>query len=164
MRHVISILMENETGALSRVSGLFSARGYNIKSLAVAPTDDPSLSRMTLVSHGKPEIIEQIVKQLNKLVDVVKVMDLPQGNYIAREMMMIKVAAGNSEDCAIIKRVSDIFRARIIDVKQRTNTIELTGLTDKLDSYIEALECQTIIEVVRSGVMGIAKGNTSLHL
>ena len=164
MRHVISILMENETGALSRVSGLFSARGYNIKSLTVAPTDDPSLSRMTLVTHGNPEIIEQIVKQLNKLIDVVKVMDLPQGNYIAREMMMVKVAAETAEDCAIIKRISDIFRARIIDVKQRTYTIELTGRTDKLDSYIDALECQTILEVVRSGVMGIARGNTSLHL
>ena len=156
--------MENETGALSRVSGLFSARGYNIKSLTVAPTDDPSLSRMTLVTHGNPEIIEQIVKQLNKLIDVVKVMDLPQGNYIAREMMMVKVAAETAEDCAIIKRISDIFRARIIDVKQRTYTIELTGRTDKLDSYIDALECQTILEVVRSGVMGIARGNTSLHL
>lgn len=164
MRHVISILMENETGALSRVSGLFSARGYNIRSLTVAPTDDPSLSRMTLVTRGNPEIIEQIVKQLNKLVDIVKVMDLPQGNYIAREMMMVKVAANTPEDCAVIKRISDIFRARIIDVKQRTYTIELTGRTDKLDSYIEALECQTILEVVRSGVMGIARGNTSLHL
>jgi len=164
MKHIISILIENETCALSRVSGLFSARGYNIKSLTVAPTDDPSLSRMTLVSHGKPEIIEQIVKQLNKLVDVVKVMDLPQDNHIAREMMMIKVAAANSEDCAIIKRISDIFRARIIDVKNRTYTIEVTGRTDKIDSYIEALECQTILEVVRSGVIGVARGNTSLHL
>ncbi len=164
MRHVISVLMENETGALSRVSGLFSARGYNIKSLTVAPTDDPSLSRMTLVSHGEPVIIEQIVKQLNKLIDVVKVMDLPQGNYIAREMMMLKVAATGTEDCAVVKRMCDIFRARIIDVKQRTYTIELTGRSDKLDSFIEALECQTILEVVRSGVMGIARGNTSLHL
>ena len=156
--------MENETGALSRVSGLFSARGYNIKSLTVAPTDDPSLSRLTLVSNGEPAIIEQIVKQLNKLVDVVKVMNLPEGNYIAREMMMIKIAAVSVEDCSVIKRMSDIFRARIIDIKQRTYTIELTGRSDKLDSFIEALECQTIIEVVRSGVMGIARGSTSLHL
>ena len=156
--------MENETGALSRVAGLFSARGYNIKTLTVAPTNDPSLSRMTLVTHGEPEIIEQIIKQLNKLIDVVKVMDLPQGNYIAREMLMLKVAAGTTDDCATIKRISDIFRARIIDVKQRTYTIELTGRTDKLDSFIEALECQTILEVVRSGVMGIARGNTSLNI
>lgn len=154
--------MENETGALSRVSGLFSARGYNINSLTVAPTNDPSLSRMTLVSHGEPEIIEQIVKQLNKLVDVVKVMDLPPHNYIAREMMLLKVAAADMNDCATIKRLSDIFRARIIDVKQRTHTIELTGRTDKLDSFIEALENQTILEVVRSGVMGIARGSTAL--
>jgi acetolactate synthase-1/3 small subunit len=164
MRHVISILLENETGALSRVSGLFSARGYNIQSLTVAPTDDNSLSRMTIITEGDSQIIEQIVKQLNKLIDVVKVMDLPQGNYIAREMMLLKVAAISTDDCAVIKRLSDIFRARIIDVKQRTYTIELTGRSNKLDSFIEALECQTILEVVRSGVMGIARGNSALHI
>jgi len=164
MRHVISILLENETGALSRVAGLFSARGYNIKSLTVAPTNDPSLSRMTLVTHGEPKIIEQIIKQLNKLIDVVKVMDLPQGSYIAREMMLLKVISVTTDDCAVIKRISDIFRARIIDVKKRTYTIELTGRSDKLDSFVEALECQTILEVVRSGVMGIARGNIALQV
>jgi acetolactate synthase-1/3 small subunit len=164
MRHVISILLENETGALSRVAGLFSARGYNIKSLTVAPTDDSSLSRMTLVTHGEPQIIEQIIKQLNKLIDVVKVMDLPQSSCIVREMLLVKIASSSIDDCALIKRISDIFRARIIDVKQRTYTIELTGRSDKLDSFIEALECQTILEVVRSGAMGIARGNIALHL
>ena len=163
MRHIISILMENETGALSRVAGLFSARGYNIESLTVAPTEDPSLSRMTLVTRGTDEIIEQITKQLNKLIDVVKLMDMTEGPHIEREMMLVKVKAegdGREE----LKRVSDIFRGRIIDVTDRTYTIELTGAGDKLDAFLLALDPVVIIEVVRSGVSGIARGERALRV
>jgi acetolactate synthase-1/3 small subunit len=163
MRHIISILMENEAGALSRVAGLFSARGYNIESLTVAPTEDPSLSRMTLVTRGTDEIIEQITKQLNKLIDVVKLMDMTDGPHIEREMMLAKVRAegdGREE----LKRVSDIFRGRIIDVTDKTYTIELTGTGDKLDAFLQALDRALIIEVVRSGVSGIARGERALKL
>ena len=163
MRHIISILMENEAGALSRVAGLFSARGYNIESLTVAPTEDPSLSRMTLVTRGTDEIIEQITKQLNKLIDVVKLMDMTEGPHIEREMMLVKVQAdGNSRE--ELKRLSDIFRGRIIDVTDKTYTIELTGAGDKLDAFLQALESAVIIEVVRSGVSGIARGDRALKL
>lgn len=163
MRHIISILMENEAGALSRVAGLFSARGYNIESLAVAPTEDPSLSRMTLVTRGTDDIIEQIIKQLNKLVDVVKVLDLTEGPHIEREMMLIKLrATGTARD--EIKRLADIFRGRIIDVTENTYTIELTGTGDKLDAFIQAMGKESILEVVRSGVSGVARGEKSLKV
>jgi acetolactate synthase-1/3 small subunit len=163
MRHIISILMENEAGALSRVAGLFSARGYNIESLTVAPTEDPSLSRMTLVTRGTDEIIEQITKQLNKLIDVVKLMDMTEGPHIEREMMLVKVRAeGDLRN--ELKRVSDIFRGRIIDVTDETYTIELTGSGDKLDAFLQSLEKSVIVEVVRSGVSGIARGDRSLKL
>jgi len=163
MRHIISILLENEAGALSRVAGLFSARGYNIESLTVAPTEDPSLSRMTLVTRGTDEIIEQITKQLNKLVDVVKLMDMTEGPHIEREMMLVKVSAEDDrrED---LKRDADIFRGRIIDVTDKTYTIELTGAGDKLDAFLETLDPNLIIEVVRSGVSGIARGERALEL
>ncbi len=163
MRHVISILMENESGALSRVAGLFSARGYNIESLTVAPTEDPSLSRMTLVTRGSDEIIEQITKQLNKLVDVVKLVDLTEGEHIEREMMLIKVSAANGgrEE---VKRLADIFRGHIIDVTETTYTIELTGIGAKLDAFIKALGQNQILETVRSGVSGIARGEKSLRV
>lgn len=164
MRHVISILMENEAGALSRVAGLFSARGYNIESLTVAPTDDATLSRLTLVTRGSEEIVEQIVKQLNKLIDVVKVMDLAQYSYIEREMMFVKVAADKNAACEAVKRLSDIFRGNIIDVSDKTYTIELTGDRSKLDAFVNALKDYRIIEVVRSGGMGIARGEASLHV
>jgi len=163
MRHIISILMENEAGALSRVAGLFSARGYNIESLTVAPTEDPTLSRMTLVTYGTDEIIEQITKQLNKLVDVVKLMDMTEGPHIEREMMLVKVRA-EGERREELKRVTDIFRGRIIDVTARSYTIELTGAGDKLDAFLQALEQVVIIEVVRSGVSGIARGERSLKI
>ncbi len=163
MRHIISILMENEAGALSRVAGLFSARGYNIESLTVAPTEDPSLSRMTLVTRGTDEIIEQITKQLNKLIDVVKLMDMTEGPHIEREMMLVKVQAeGDMRN--ELKRVSDIFRGRIIDVTDESYTIELTGAGDKLDAFLQSLGKSVIIEVVRSGVSGIARGDRSLKL
>ena len=155
--------MENEAGALSRVAGLFSARGYNIESLTVAPTEDPSLSRMTLVTRGTEEIIEQITKQLNKLVDVVKLMDMTEGPHIEREMMLIKVQAEGDKRNEL-KRVSDIFRGRVIDVSDKTYTIELTGAGDKLDAFIQVLDPGLIVEVVRSGVSGIARGERSLKI
>jgi acetolactate synthase-1/3 small subunit len=155
--------MENEAGALSRVAGLFSARGYNIESLTVAPTEDPSLSRMTLVTRGTDEIIEQITKQLNKLIDVVKLMDMTEGPHIEREMMLVKVQA-QGERRNELKRISDIFRGRIIDVTDETYTIELTGAGDKLDAFLYALDKGVIIEVVRSGVSGIGRGDRSLVL
>ena len=163
MRHIISILMENESGALSRVAGLFSARGYNIESLTVAATEDASLSRMTLVTRGTGDVIEQITKQLNKLVDVVKLMDMTEGPHIEREMMLVKVRA-EGERREELKRVTDIFRGRIIDVNARSYTIELTGAGDKLDAFLQALEQTLIIEVVRSGVSGIARGERSLKV
>lgn len=164
MRHIISILMENESGALSRVSGLFSARGYNIESLTVAPTDDPTMSRMTLVTRGDDATIEQIVKQLNKLVDVIKLMDLNDQPFIEREMLLIKLAADNLDVCSAIKRLADIFRGRIIDVRNRTYTIEVTGSSDKVDAFIDAVNQFQVIEVVRSGSMGIGRGHSALKL
>jgi len=155
--------MENEAGALSRVAGLFSARGYNIESLTVAPTEDPSLSRMTLVTRGTEEIIEQITKQLNKLIDVVRLMDMTEGPHIEREMMLVKVQA-QGERRNELKRLSDIFRGRIIDVTDATYTIELTGAGDKLDAFLQALDKGVIVEVVRSGVSGIARGDRSLKV
>ena len=163
MRRIISVLLENEAGALSRVVGLFSQRNYNIESLTVAPTEDPSLSRMTLVTRGTDEIIEQITKQLNKLIDVVKLMDMTDGPHIEREMMLVKVKA-EGEGREELKRVSDIFRGRIIDVTDRTYTIELTGAGDKLDAFLLALDPALIIEVVRSGVSGIARGERALRV
>ena len=155
--------MENEAGALSRVAGLFSARGYNIESLTVAPTEDPSLSRMTLVTRGTDEVIEQITKQLNKLIDVVKLMDMTDGPHLEREMMLVKVRA-QGENRNELKRISDIFRGRIIDVTDRTYTVEMTGSGDKLDAFLQALDQAVIIEVVRSGVSGIARGERALKV
>ena len=162
MRHILSLLMENETGALSRVSGLFSARAYNIESLTVAPTEDPTVSRMTLVTSGSDEVIEQITKHLNKLVDVIKVIDLNESRHIERELMLIKLQARgkNREE---IKRLVDIFRGRIIDVTENTYTIEMTGAGAKLDAFIDALDEKDILEVVRSGVSGIARGDKAIQ-
>ena len=164
MRHIISMLMENESGALSRVAGLFSARGYNIESLTVAPTEDPSLSRMTIVTTGSDNIIEQITKQLNKLVDVVKLADITDGMHIERELMLIKVNADSATKREELKRLADVFRGRIIDVTDTTYIIELTGTNEKLNGFIDALKGQNIIETVRSGVSGIARGERSLGL
>ncbi len=164
MRRIISLLMENEAGALSRVAGLFSARGYNIESLTVAPTEDPSLSRMTIVTGGSELIIEQIIKQLNKLIDVVKLADITEGRHIERELMLIKVQAVDKDQRAEIKRLTDIFRGRIIDVSDTTYIIELTGSSDKLDAFIQAIEPGAIMETVRSGSTGIARGEKSLRV
>ena len=161
MRHIISLLMENESGALSRVSGLFSARGYNIESLTVAPTEDPTLSRMTIVTNGSDAVIEQIVKQLNKLLDVVRVLDLNDGKYIERELMLVKVKASNQYQDEM-KRISDIFRGRIIDVSDNTFTIEVTGSSSKLDAYLESLDSESIIETVRTGALGVGRGDRIL--
>lgn len=161
MRHIIAVLLENEAGALSRVAGLFSARGYNIESLTVAPTEDPTLSRMTLVTIGNDEIVEQIKKQLNKLIDTVKVVELTEGEHIEREMMMVKVRA-ERPDREELKRLADIFRAKIIDVTDVSYVIELTGNSRKLDAFLEALPEGLIIEVVRSGPTAIARGPRGL--
>ncbi|HXH03074.1 MAG TPA: acetolactate synthase small subunit [Candidatus Competibacteraceae bacterium] len=164
MRHIISILMENEAGALSRVAGLFSARGYNIESLSVAPTEDPSLSRMTLVTFGNDAVIEQIIKQLNKLIDVVKLVDLTEGAHIERELMLLKVKASGHEQRAEIQRLTEIFRGRIIDVTEATFTIEVTGTGQKLDGFIQAVAADNLLEVVRTGATGIARGQKALRV
>ena len=163
MRHTISILLENEAGALSRVAGLFSARGYNIESLTVAPTEDPSVSRMTLITRGSDNIIEQITKQLNKLVDVIRLIDLTEGPHIERELLLVKVKVPTSNQREEVKRLVDIFRGQIIDVADANYTIEMTGTGDKLDAFIKALEPSLIVEVVRSGVSCIARGNRNLR-
>jgi acetolactate synthase-1/3 small subunit len=158
MRHIISLLMENESGALSRVAGLFSARGYNIESLTVAPTEDETLSRMTIVTRGSTDVIEQITKQLNKLIDVVKVQDLTDGSHIERELMLVKVrAVGDQRE--EMKRLTDIFRGRILDVSDKTYTIELTGPGSKLDAFLDAAEAANILETVRTGASGIGRGD-----
>ncbi|HSD36731.1 acetolactate synthase small subunit [Uliginosibacterium sp. H3] len=163
MRHVISLLLENESGALSRVSGLFSARGYNIESLTVAPTEDASMSRMTIVTSGSDDVIEQITKQLNKLIEVVKVVDLSEAAHIERELMLIKVRAV-AKDREELKRMADIFRGRVVDVTESSYVIELTGTQDKLDSFINALDPALILETVRSGVTGIGRGDRILKV
>jgi len=163
MRHVISLLIENEAGALSRVSGLFSARAYNIESLTVAPTEDPSMSRITIVSVGSDDIIEQITKQLNKLVEVIKVVDISEAAHIERELMLVKVRATGKER-EEMKRMADIFRGRVIDVTESTYVIELTGNTAKLDSFIEAIDRSMILETVRTGVCGIGRGDRVLKV
>ncbi|MBT3706109.1 MAG: acetolactate synthase small subunit [Proteobacteria bacterium] len=163
MRRIISILVENEPGALSRIAGLFSARGYNIESLTVAPTEDDSLSRMTIVTHGSEQIIEQITKQLNKLIDVVRLLDLSEGRHIERELLLLKVIA-TGPDREEIKRLVDIFRGRIIDVDGETYTIELTGPGDKLNAFLDTIPSTGIVEVVRSGVSGIARGERALRI
>ncbi len=163
MRHIISLLMENEPGALSRVIGLFSQRNYNIESLTVAATEDPTLSRLTLTTIGKEEVIEQITKNLNKLIEVVKLVDLSESAHIERELMLVKVKASGAQR-AEIKRTADIFRGQIVDVSPSLYTVQLTGTTDKLDSFIQAIGPASILEVVRSGVTGIARGDKVLSL
>ncbi len=155
--------MENEAGALSRVAGLFSARGYNIESLTVAPTEDPTMSRMTIVTSGSDDVIEQINKQLNKLVEVVSVMDMNEGEHLERELMLVKVRAEGAAR-EELKRMADIFRGRIIDVADQFYTIELTGAGSKLDSFLQAIDRGLILETVRTGACGIGRGKRILKL
>lgn len=163
MRHILSILMENESGAMSRVVGLFSARDYNIDSLAVAATEDKTLSRMTIVTHGDDTVIEQITKQLNKLVEVVKVVDLNESRFVERELMLVKVrAAGKDRDEFL--RLTEIYRGRVIDVTDRSYTIEITGSSDKLDSFLETVGRAQILETVRTGAAGIGRGERILRI
>ncbi|WP_461516333.1 acetolactate synthase small subunit [Porticoccus sp.] len=163
MRRIISVLMENEPGALSRVIGLFSQRGYNIDSLTVAPTEDQTLSRLTLTTHGNDHVIEQITKHLHKLIDVVKVVDLTEGPHIERELMLLKVKAHGAQR-AEIKRCVDIFRGQIIDVGTNAYTVQIVGNSDKLDAFIQAIGDADILEVVRTGVSGLSRGEKALRL
>ncbi len=163
MKHIIAVLLENEAGALSRVVALFSARAYNIESLSVAPTEDPSLSRMTIVTTGSDEVIEQITKHLNRLIEVVKVVDLTEAQFIEREMMLVKLRAVGKER-EELKRTTDIFRGRIVDVTEKTYTIEITGDSSKLDAFIEAVDRTAILETVRTGASGIGRGERILRV
>ena len=163
MRRIISVLVENAPGALSRVVGLFSQRGYNIESLTVAPTEDETLSRLTLTTLGDDHKIEQITKHLNKLIDVVKLVDLTEGSNIERELMLIKVKASGAQR-AEVKRCVDIFRGQIVDVTSTLYTIQITGASDKLDAFLQAVGDASIIEVVRTGVCGISRGEKVLSL
>lgn len=163
MRRIISILMENEAGALSRIVGLFSQRGYNIDSLTVAPTDDETLSRLTLTTNGNDRTIEQITKQLNKLVEVVKLVDLTEGAHLERELMLVKLKAAGAQR-AEIKRTADIFRGQIVDVSTSMYTIQLAGTSSKLDAFIEAVGDASIVELARTGVTGIGRGEKVLSL
>ena len=157
MRHIISVVLENETGALSRVSGLFSQRGFNIESLTVAQTNDPSLSRMTIVSTGDDRVLEQIVKQLNKLIEVVKVSDLTSQDHIERDLMLVKISPTNKDNFDL-KQLVDVFSCKIVDVTDTTYTIEISGKTKKINAFLDAFDPASILEVSRTGVTGISRG------
>ena len=163
MRHIISALLENEAGALSRVVGLFSARGYNIETLTVAPTEDATLSRMTIVTTGSDDVIEQITKHLNRLIEIVKVVDLTEGAHIERELMLIKVKATGAQRDEI-KRTTDIFRGQVVDVTSTIYSIQLVGTSEKLDGFLAAISGTTILEVARTGVSGISRGEKVLSV
>jgi acetolactate synthase-1/3 small subunit len=163
MKHIISVLMENAPGALSRVVGLFSQRGYNIETLTVAPTEDETLSRLTLTTVGDEHEIEQITKNLNKLIDVVKLIDLTEGSHIERELLLIKLKATGAQRSEV-KRCVDIFRGQIIDVTNTVYTVQVVGTSDKLDAFVQAVGDASILEVVRSGVSGISRGEKVLSL
>ena len=162
-RRIIAVLLENEAGALSRVIGLFAQRNYNIESLTVAPTEDATLSRLTLTTAGDDRTIEQITKQLNKLIEVVKVVDLTEGDHLERELMLVKVRAEGLQR-AETKRTADIFRGQIVDVTSDAYTVQLTGTSDKLDAFLRAIGQQEVIEVARSGVAGIGRGDKVMSL
>ena len=162
-RRIISILLENEAGALSRVAGLFSARAYNIETLTVAPTEDPSLSRMTIVTSGNQDVIEQITKHLNRLIEVVKVIDLTEGAHIERELMLVKVRAQAPAEREEMKRMAEIFRGNIIDVTDKSYTIEVTGDRSKIDAFLQAIDATAILETVRTGASGIGRGERMLR-
>ena len=162
MRRTLSVLLENESGALSRVVGLFSQRAFNIESLTVAPTDDPTLSRMTIVAKGDEGILEQIEKQLHKLIDVFKVSNLSQTEHVEREIMLLKVrATGSSRD--ELKRMVDIFRGQIVDITPKLYTIQLSGSSEKFNAFIETVKQETSVEeIVRSGVISLSRGEKNI--
>jgi len=165
MRRILAILLENEPGSLSRIVGLFSQRAFNIESLTVAPTEDESLSRITIATIGDDKILEQIVKQVNKLIDVIKITDLTERNHVEREILLIKVLAMNEKSRTEVKRITDIFRGSIVDIGKQVYTIQLTGDADKLSAFINTLAHETeIIESVRSGTVGIARGEKALKV
>ena len=164
MKRIISILLENESGALSRVVGLFAQRGYNIDTLTVAPTDDDTLSRLTLTTQGDDHMAEQIVKQLHKLIDTLKVVDLTEGPHIERELMLVKIKAVDNDIRTELKNCVEIFRGHIIDVTPTTYTVQLAGDSEKLDAFIEAIRDIGVMEVVRSGVSGISRGDKFLRV
>lgn len=165
MRRILSILLENEPGALSRIVGLFSQRGYNIETLTVAPTEDQSLSRITVTTIGDDRVIEQITKQVNKLVDVLKVSDLTDGEHVERELALVKLKASTAKVRDEIKRTADIFRGQIVDVTPTTYVVQLIGPSDKLDAFIEAVKQETeVVETSRSGVTGLARGEKALRI
>ncbi|MDG1732674.1 MAG: acetolactate synthase small subunit [Thalassotalea sp.] len=165
MRRILSILLENEPGALSRIVGLFSQRAFNIESLCVAATDEPTLSRITISTFGDDKVLEQITKQVNKLIDVIKVADLTERPHIEREIVLVKVLAMNNKTRTEVKRIADIFRGDIVDVGKQIYTVQLTGDEDKISSFIDVLNHETeIIEVVRSGTVGIARGEKALRV
>ncbi len=157
MRHTISLLVENKFGVLSRIAGLFSGRGYNIESLSVGETIDPSVSIMTIVTSGDDQIIEQITKQLNKLIDVIKVVDLTEFDHVEREMILLKVAPPKQEDKAEVLRLAEIFRGRVVDSSPLTYTIEITGDEKKIEAFIELMKPFRIKEIVRTGKIAIAR-------
>jgi len=163
MRRIISVLLENESGALSRVAGLFSARGYNIESLTVATTEDKTLSRLTLVTRGDNSVIEQIQKQLNKLIDVVKVVDITEGAHLEREVVLVKVQARGNDQRDEMMRLIEIFKGKIVDVTETTYTLEMTGDSAKISSFLDGLKNTKILETVRSGITGIARGKSALR-
>jgi len=165
MRRILAILLENEPGSLSRIVGLFSQRAFNIETLTVSPTDDPSLSRITIATSGDDQVLEQIIKQVNKLVDVIKISDLTERKHIERELMLIKVLAMNDKSRTEVKRITDIFRGSILDIGKQVYTIQLTGNAGKLTAFIEIIANETeVIEVVRSGCVGIARGEKALRV
>ncbi|KES09559.1 Acetolactate synthase, small (regulatory) subunit [Snodgrassella alvi SCGC AB-598-O11] len=163
MRHILSILMENQAGAMSRIVGLFSARAYNIDSLSVSPTEDKTLSRMTIVTSGDNKVMEQITKQLNKLIEVIKVIDLNDSNYVERELMLVKLRA-TGKDRDEILRLTDIFRGHIIDVTDKTYTVEIPGTSSKLDAFLDTVGKTLILETVRTGAAGIGRGERMLRI
>ena len=163
MRHILSILMENESGAMSRIVGLFSARDYNIDSLSVAATEDPTLSRMTIVTRGDADVLEQITKQLNKLIEVIKVIDLNDSRFVERELMLVKVRAVGKDRDEVLRLV-EIYRGRVIDVTDKTYIVEVTGTSDKLDSFLETVGKTLILETVRTGAAGIGRGERMLRI
>lgn len=163
MRRIISMLMENQPGALSRVVGLFSQRGYNIESLSVAPTQDPTLSRLNISLDVDDDVLEQIEKQLHKLIDVLKVSCVTDQDFIERDLALIKVRT-NNENREEIKRITDIFRGQIVDITSRLYTIQITGKVAKLDGFIETIASTTkIIEICRAGGVGLARGEKSMR-